>query len=440
MNADAQRPEPPPAYRWAVLLFISLAMFGNYYLYDTIAPVADLMKSQLGFTDEHIGLLYSAYSWGAILILLPGGVFIDRYGTRKGTMLFGSICAVAGFLTVASDDLYVMLAGRFMLSAAEPLIVAITAAIAKWFRGKELAFAMGINLTIARFGQIAADNSPTWMRAAYSNWRDPLIIGAFLGLTCLLGAVAYWILESRAEARYSLGEAGGTDKLVLADIFKFNRSFWFITALCVAFYSIIFPFRSFAIKFFIEAHAMTREAGGFQNSFLPLAAMVATPLIGLLTDKIGRRATLMLFGSLLLLPVFLMMGYLPSTPAVSLWVPFMGTFVMPAYVLIAVILLGIAFSLIPAIMWPSVAYIVPQNRLGSAYALMFLLQQGGIAGLVWLAGVSNDYAGAAADNPAGYLPMLWMFTAVGVLAVFFALLLWRTETGPRNHGLETLKA
>jgi len=438
--SPAARPEPPRWYRWTVLAFISLAMFGNYYLYDTIAPIADLLKDQLKFSDEDIGLLYSAYSWGAVLILLPGGVFIDRFGTRKATMLFGSICAVAGFVTVASDSFYVMLAGRFLLSAAELLIVAITAAIAKWFRGKELAFAMGINLTIARFGQIAADNSPTWARAAYSNWQTPLIIGAFLGLTCVVGAAIYWALEKRAEARYNLGEAGTTDKLVVSDLVKFNASFWYITALCIGFYCIIFPFRSFAIKFFMEAHEMTREAAGFQSSFLPIAAMIATPLIGLLTDKVGKRATLMLVGSLLLLPVFLMMGYLPSLPAVTVWIPLMGTFAIPVYVLVAVLLLGTAFSLIPAIMWPSVAYIVEQRRLGSAYALMFLLQQLGISGVVWLAGRANDTAGASAAHPAGYLPMLWMFTLLGVVALAFAFLLWRKETGPTAHGLETIRA
>ncbi|HXE74086.1 MAG TPA: MFS transporter [Candidatus Xenobia bacterium] len=415
------RPEPPVGYRWAVLLFISLAMFGNYYLYDTIAPVADLMKSQLGFTDERIGLLYSAYSWGAVLILLPGGVFIDRYGTRKATMLFGVLCAIAGFLTF-SDNWYVMLAGRTLLSAAEALIVAITAAIAKWFRGKELAFAMGINLTIARLGQIAADWSPTWMRGAYDNWKEPLVIGAFLGMTCVVGAVVYWILEVRAEQRYTLAQAGGTDKLVLADIFRFNRSFWIITALCVTFYAIIFPFRSFAIKYFIEAHAAERDFAGQLNSVLPFAAMIATPLFGLLVDKIGKRATLMAVGTLLLLPVFPLLAYTQLT----LYVP--------------VAMLGIAFSLIPAIMWPSVAYIVEQNRLGSAYALMFLLQQAIIAGVDWLVGRLNDNALASAANPAGYLPMLWVFTLLGAMALAFAFMLWRYETGPQGHGLETIKA
>ncbi|HSA93083.1 MAG TPA: MFS transporter [Terriglobales bacterium] len=417
------RPEPPKWYRWMVLLFISLAMFGNYYLYDTIAPIADLLKEQLHFTDEQIGLLYSSYSWGAILFLLVGGVIIDRFGTRVGTMLFGIICAIAGFVTMASSDIRVMLVGRFLLGlSAEPLIVAITAAIAKWFRGKELSFALGINLLIARFGQIAADWSPTWARAAYSDWQQPLVIGAFLGLTCVVGAAIYWILEKRAESQYHLEEAGSTDKLVFADLFRFNRSFWYITALCVAFYSVIFPFRSFAIKFFIEAHQAERDFAGQLNSVLPFAAMIATPLFGLLVDRIGKRGTLMALGTLILVPVFPILAY----TQISLYVP--------------VSMLGIAFSLIPAIMWPSVAYIVEQNRLGSAYALMFVLQQAGVAALDWSVGRANDYAGASASNPDGYLPMMWMFTTLGAVALGFAILLWRNETGPQAHGLETIRA
>lgn len=422
-SAATPRPEPPKWYRWLVLLFISLAMFGNYYLYDTIAPIADLLKSQLNFTDEQIGLLYSSYSWGAILFLLVGGILIDRFGTRVGTMLFGVICAISGFVTMASSDIQIMLAGRFLLGlSAEPLIVAITAAIAKWFKGKELAFAMGINLLIARFGQIAADWSPTWARAAYGNWRDPLVIGAFLGLTCVVGAAIYWILERRAEGRYRLGEAGATDKLVLADLFRFTRSFWYITILCIAFYSIIFPFRSFAIKFFIEAHDAPRDFAGQLNSLLPFAAMIATPLFGLLVDKVGKRATLMAVGTVILVPVFPLLAYTDLT----LYLP--------------VTMLGIAFSLIPAIMWPAVAYIVQQNRLGSAYALMFLLQQGGVAALAWAVGKANDVAGASAANPAGYHPMMWMFTVLGLIALGFAFLLWRNEVGPHGHGLESIKA
>ncbi len=424
-SADAaapvpNKPEAPGWYRWTVLMVMSLAMFGNYYLYDTIAPIADLLKDQLGYSDTQIGwIAHSGSAVGSIIFLLLGGVIVDRFGTRFATMLFGSICAVAGFVTVATDDYTVMLAGRVLLGVgAEPLIVALTAAVAKWFRGKELAFAMGVNLLIGRLASVLADWSPTWAEGAYDNWRDPLWIGALMGLTCVVGAVAYWILEVRAEARYTLGAAEQTDKLVLSDLFRFNRAFWIITALCVTFYAVIWPFRTFAIKYFMEVHGAERAAAGQLNGMLPLAAMIATPLIGLLVDKIGKRASLMALGALIMLPAFPMLAYMQ----VALPVP--------------VFMLGISFSLIPAIMWPAVAYLVEQNRLGSAYSLMFVLQQLGVMLLAWLAGAANDHWGASAANPAGYLPMMWMFTALGVVALGSAIWLWRVETGPNNHGLE----
>lgn len=414
-------PPPPRFYRWTVLIFISLAMFGNYYVYDSIAPIADILKTDLGFSDENIGSLYSVYSIAAIVVLLAGGYVIDRFGTKKSTFVFGVLCFIAGVVTAVSSELYVMLAGRLILGlGAEPLIVAITTALAKWFKGKELSFAFGINLTIARLGSVAADNSPTWASAYYTNWQDPLVLAAVISSACVVGASMYWILEGRAEKRYQLGEAGETEKLVFKDMFKFDKSYWYIVALCLTFYSAIFPFRSFAIKFFIEAHGTTREFGGFLNSILPLSAMIATPLFGLLVDKVGKRALLMVFGSLLLTPVYLMMAY----SDVSLFVP--------------IAMMGVAFSLIPAVMWPSVAYIVDQKRLGTAYALMTLIQQIGLAGMNWLIGKANDISGASAANPEGYNLGMWIFSVLGFFGLFFAIMLRRSETGPGAHGLETI--
>src|SRR5512136_3229878 len=184
-GATPERPRPPPFDRWAALVLLSLAMFGNYYVYDTIAPVADLLGSQLGFNDEQIGLLYSTYSWAAVLVLLVGGVVIDRFGTAWSMLVFGAICTVAGVMTAVSADFHVMAAGRFLLGVgAEPLIVAVTVAIAKWFKGKELSFVFGLNLTIARLGSVAADNSPTWASRFYTGWQPPLQVGAVIGATC----------------------------------------------------------------------------------------------------------------------------------------------------------------------------------------------------------------------------------------------------------------
>jgi MFS family permease len=411
--------DPPRAYRWLVLVFISLAMFGNYYIYDSIAPIADILKSDLGFTDENIGQMYSVYSFAAIFVLLFGGIFIDRYGTKISIVIFGVISTIAAIVTWTTPDLTVMLIGRVILGiGSEPLIVAITTALAKWFKGKELSFAFGINLTIARLGSVAADNSPSWGGAFYTNWQDPLFLAVIISLCCIIGGVIYWMLESNAEKKYTLGAAGETDKFVLKDLFGFNKSFWLIVLLCVTFYSAIFPFRSFAIKFFIEGHGLTRESAGFLNSILPMSAMIATPLFGLMADKLGKRALLMAVGSIILIPVYLMMVYTDISP----YVP--------------IVMMGISFSLIPAVMWPSVAYIVDEKKLGTAYSVMTLIQQIGLFLFNWMIGAANDAAGASATNPEGYIPGMWIFSILGFLGLLFSIMLHKHESGPKGHGLE----
>ncbi len=420
---DSGVPQPSPMYRWVVLIVISLAMFANYYVYDSIAPIADILKSDLGFTDANYGTLFSVYSAAAVIVLLLGGVFIDKYGTVKSTIFFGAICTFAGILMAVTSEFWVMVVSRFLLGlGSEPLIVAITTALAKWFKGRELGFAFGINLTIARLGSVAADWSPTWARFAFDGWQGPLVIAAVIGTLVVVSAVAYGGLEARANRRFGLARADETDKLVLSDLFRFTRSYWFVVALCVTFYSAIFPFRGFAIKFFIEAWELTREAAGQYNSVLPLAAMVATPLFGLLVDKVGKRALFMVFGSFLMMPVFLMMAYHVTPLAVP------------------VAMMGIAFSLIPAVMWPSVAYIVEEKRLGTAYAVMTLVQQLGVMGVPLVIGFLNDHYQASAENPAGHTPGMWAFSILGFLALFFAIMLRREETGPNAHGLETITA
>jgi MFS family permease len=416
--------EPAPFYRWMVLLFVSLAMFGNYYVYDSISLVADQLKAALHFTDLEIGQFYSYYSLAAIIVLVFGGILVDKWGTKKSAVIFASICTIAGFLTAVSSNLYIMLAGRFLLGiGSEPLIVAVTVAIAKWYRGKELSFAMGLNLFFARSGTVAVDNSPTIFPGLYSSgYSAPLYTAAFIGILSLLGILGYYLVESSGEKKFVLGGGEETDKLNVKSIFKFNKSFWYITLLCVTFYSAIFPFRTFAVKFFMESHHVTRETAGWMISNLPLSAMIATPLIGLLVDFIGRRALLMTIGSILLLPVYLLMAY----SGVTLYIP--------------VIMMGIAFSLIPAVMWPSVAYIVEAKRLGAAYALMTLIQQVGMMIFPLIIGAANDYSGASAANPGGYDLGMWIFSILGILGLIFAYLLRKSETGPHGHGLELSRA
>ncbi len=417
---EGVRPEPSRIYRWLVLIFVSLAMFGSYYAYDALSPLADVLKQQLGFTDLNIGFLQAIYSFPNIFTVLIGGVIIDRIGLRKALMIFAVLSFIGPAITAATAHLSVMAIGRLIFGmGAESLNVAVVTALARWFRGKELSFAFGLNLTASRLGTFAALNSPTWARSAYANWREPFLIAVGFSAFCVVGAAVYWVLEERAEKKYHLGDIS-TDKVVFADLWKFGVSYWLIVALCIVFYSAIFPFQTFAVKFFMEAHGTSREFGGFLSSMLTLFAMIATPLFGLWVDRIGKRALLMMFGSMLLIPVYLMMAY----TQVNLYIP--------------MAMMGVAFSLIPAVMWPSVAYIVDQSKLGTAYGLMTMIQNIGLFGLNLLVGWANNYSGADASNPAGYRLGMWIFSALGILGVIFAFLLRQRELGPHGHGLETI--
>ena len=419
----ASQPTAAPAaprafYRWLVLIAVSLGMFGDYYVFDALNPVGPLLESQRGFSQAQIGLLDSAYNVAALLVLLAGGVIIDRAGTKRALTLFGVVTFLGGVLIATGPGFGGMMAGRFLFGmGAEPLIVAITTALAKWFKGKELSFAMALNLTIARLGSVAADNSATWAASLFGSWQPPLLMAAAVGAVCLVSAAAYWLLEANAERRFALGRAGEVDKLVFGDLVRFGTAYWWVVGLCVAFYSTVFPFRRFANIFFQHAHGVSAETAGFLNGLLPLTAMFATPLFGLLADRIGRRAQLMAAGSLLLLPTFLLLAYTRLPIGLSM------------------AMMGVSFSLIPAVMWPSVAYLVDERRLGTAYALMTLCQQVGWGLASWSIGTLNDAYGASASQPGGYAPGMWLFTALAAFGLVFSYLLWRAERGPGGHDL-----
>lgn len=483
--AETARPEPSRLYRWTVLLFISVAMGGNYYIYDSINPLERIFIDKLGYSATAFGWLNASYSVAAVLTLLIGGIIIDRIGTKKAITFFAALCLTGAALTAARGQVGLMIAGRTVLGlGAESMIVAVTVALAKWFKGKELSFAFGINLTIARLASVAADNSPTWANRAFypqgpagdPSWRNPLLIAVGAGVLAVFCAAVYWMLETRAEGRYELGKGGTVDKLEFGQIFRiagltfkqavvhifrglveflrFNRSYWYVVILCFTFYSAIFPFRTFAIDFFtnkiladnggITAFEAIKQAG-FCNSLLPFAAMIATPLFGLMVDRIGKRALFMMLGSVLLMPVYLMMAYLSAAKTVTFVVPWFSAghfsllpFTLPLLLLITMTMMGISFSLIPAIMWPSVAYIVDQSRLGTAYALMTMLQQVGFFLLNLMIGRANDYSHAGPNNATGYALGMWVFSILGFIGLTFAILLRIRETGPQSHGLETI--
>ncbi|HMN23243.1 MAG TPA: MFS transporter [Ignavibacteriaceae bacterium] len=487
------KPQPSAFLRWSALLLISLAMMGNYYIYDSISPLADLLKTQLGFSDSNIGLLNAIYSFPNIIMVLIGGLIIDRIGTKTSVLIFTTLIAIGSIVTAITGNIWIMSSGRLIFGlGAESMIVAITTIVARWFKGKELSFAFGLNLTVARLGSFLALNSPSWGKSLYEYWQSPLWITVAGGVFALICVGLYFLLDIYATKNYDLPKEGEQDAVLLSDILRikesarwyifaaiavvviiltiampdnwsiylialivamlflflkaksFSTSFWYITALCVTFYSAMFPFQTFAIKYFQEAHGTTREVGGNLSSILTLAAMVFTPLFGLLADKIGKRSLLMMFGSLLIIPVYLMMAYQFGKPAVMgdsdfIYLSFKFFDInaaIPIYLILPMAMMGIAFSLVPAVMWPSVALIVDNSKLGTAYGLMTMIQNIGLFGFNLLIGFANDYSGASASNPGGYTPGMWIFSTLGFLGLIFAFLLRKSETGPNAHGLE----
>jgi MFS family permease len=423
-SASATTNPAPALWRWGVLVAVSVAMFGNYYAYDSIGPVADTLQRELGFSDTQIGTLNAIYSFPNIVMVLIGGIIIDRFGARLTTLVVATICTAGAVITAMSPLFPAMAFGRLIFGlGAETMIVAVTVIIGQWFVGKQLGFAFGLNLAIARAGSYSADLSTTWFKPLYDRgWQPPLLLAATFASLMIVGCAVYFVLDRIASRRFNL-QQGATDRFVWSDLWKFDRSYWYIVGLCVLFYSVIFPFRStFAIKYFQHAHGLSLQEAGAMNGYVFFAAIFATPLFGLVADRFANRSAFMALGCALLTAVFPLLAYTD----VNLWV--------------STVMIGIAFSLVPAVIWPAVPYVVSRDRLGTAYGLMTMLQNIGMLIFNLAAGWLNDLNGASAENPAGYTPMLWMFMLVAVGGFIFAALLRARETSAAGHGLETIKA
>ena len=188
----------------------------------------------------------------------------------------------------------------------------------------------------------------------------------------------------------------------------------------MTFYGCIFPFQTFGQKFLIEARGLSPQSASLLVGMEPLFSLIGMPIFGFVVDRFGHRSVFMLFGSALLVPVFLMLGYTDIPPVIPM------------------AMMGVAFGLVPAVMWPSLAYVCDRSRLGIANGMLDTVQQIGLVIINLGIGFTNDRWLASATNPAGYRASMWVFTGIAVLAVLCAVALWRVETGPRAHGLETI--
>lgn len=387
--------------RWVVLLLMGLVIFGAYYAYDAVSPIADFIIKGMNISRAQYGLLFSFYYLPNFIMVLVGGILLDKIGIRKAGTLFAALCAAGVFLTAASKAFSLMLVGRLIYGlGSESLIITQNKVLSKWFRGKELALAFGLNLTVARLGTFAALNTAARIQAWSGSWRLALWVSSIIMFVSFALFFVYSGLD-RAKEEYFIKEKseGEEEKFVFQDIFRFRPSFWFISLLCMTFYSAVFPFTAFSTVFLQTKFGFSAVKGGFFTSLVISGSMVFTPLFGLVADKVGRRATMMIVGSLILVPVHLSLGLTSFAPAV------------------AMVVLGISFSLVPAAMWPAIPIMVEEKRLGTAFGLMTLIQNVGLTLFNWLAGRLTDLAGG------DYTNTILMFASLGLIGFIFSLLL-----------------
>jgi MFS family permease len=415
------------SYRFIILIFVSLLTFGSYFAYDIIGAIAPSLVEQLGAGRETVGTLYTMYSIAAILSVLIGGILIDRLGTRLASMIFSVLVFIGAGVVAFANSIPLLFLGRFIFGAgSEPLIVAQMAMVSRWFKGKELALAFGVTLTVSRIGTLFSFNTGELIAHRFGGYHYSLVAALLFCAVSLASNMVYVLMDRRGERILKLKGQEIGDKIVFKDIREFKSNFWFVTFLCVTFYSAIFPFTALSTDFFVDKWGVSRIAeasGGFfrqaLNNFLHMtstaggissiiifASMVCAPFAGHLVDRIGKRASLMIIGSLILITSHLCMGL---------------TRIYPVYPMIT---LGVAFVLIPAAMWPSIPLIVRKETVGTAFGLMTMIQNIGLALFPFLNGKLRDFTHS-------YTASMVMFASLGLFGLVFALLL---KNADRRHG------
>jgi MFS family permease len=414
-------PGAPSARRWWVLILAALAVSSSYYESDAIGPIADLLHRHLGFSQSQLGTLNGIINVPSVVLALINGVLMDRYGPARIALVSAAIGVAGAALTAGAGSYEMMVAGRFMFGASEGTIfIALIAVLARWFSPSGIALATALYLSLARVGSYAVDTSPSWARPLYeSGWRPPLWLGAGLTAAGLLAVLLLYGLDRQHSPPRVRAVAAAETRMDLADLMKFDRSYWYILALHVLYAAVFFPFRTtYAIEYFQHAKGLTLQAAGVANSWVFFAAIFATPLFGLLADRFGHRAMILALGTLLLPVTFVVLGLTQQ----GLWV--------------STALMGLSFALVPAIIWPATTLIVEPRRLGTALGLITVVQALGIFASNRVAGWVSDRAHAGAENPGGYAAMLWFFGLLSLVALTSAVLLWHRERGPHGHGLE----
>ena len=426
-----------PAARWTALLIVSFTMMCGYFITDVMAPLEDLLTKSpaeggLGWTSDEYGFFSGAYGYINVFLLMLffGGIILDKCGVRFTGTMSSSLMFVGALLKwYALDNSFgdaqifgypvqvALAALGFAIfgMGAEITGITVTKIIAKWFTGHELALAMGLQVAMARIGTAAALACSLPIANKMGAASAPVLLGAALLCVGVVSFLVYCVMDKKLDASVAAAEEQEAEEGFhfsdLKVIFT-NKGFWLIAILCVLFYSGVFPFLKFATKLMIYKYGVEPELAGLIPAMLPFGTILLTPVFGSLYDRLGKGATLMISGSLMLTLVHVLF----ALPILNEW----------WFAIAIMVILGIAFSLVPSAMWPAVPKIIPMKQLGSAYAIIFYIQNIGLSMVPVLIGsVIQNYATIETAEGVTYdytIPMT-IFAVFGIVAVGVALLL-----------------
>lgn len=436
--------------RWTVLVLVASMMFFAYMFVDILSPLASLLNDTLGW-DQGVFGTYAAgeYLLNVFGFLIIAGIILDKMGVRFTGLLSASLMVIGAAIkfwgiswadantvewlnswwpSMPGSAKLAMFGFMIFGCGCEMAGTTVSKILAKWFKGKEMALAMGLEMAIARLGVFGA----MWLSPMISQHfavdgvnsvTAPLLFASALLVIGLLNFFVFTIMDKSFDSQLvAIGEAtlekDPEDEFHVSDLKQIltSKMFWIIALLCVLYYSAIFPFQRFATNFLEETLAISNaEAAGLFKWF-PILAMVLTPFLGAFIDYKGKGASMMLLGAVIMIACHSVFAFvLPLYPSKTL-------------ALVTILVLGVSFSLVPASMWPSVPKIIDEKVLGSAYCLIFWVQNIGLCLVPLLIGKLR-----VATN--GYLVPMIVFASFGVLAFLLSLAL-KVEDKRKNYGLE----
>ena len=437
-----------PLARWTVLVLVALMMFFAYMFVDVMSPLKSLVESKLGWDSGVFGkYAASEYILNVCGFLILAGIILDKLGVRfsgilsAGLMVFGAgmkFIAVSDWFQSTAfcgglDSWWVELPGSAKMASLGFMIFGcgcemegtnVSKILAKWFKGKEMALAMGLEMAIARLGVFGV----MWIAPLISEKFDNSILApvGFCGALLVIGLINFIIFgimdrkfdSQLVDAGLATAEKSPEDEFHISDLKAIftSKMFWIVSLLCVLYYSAIFPFQRYATNFLEETLAIDAASAAKLFSCFPILAMVMTPMLGIFLDRKGKGATMLMFGSIIMIVCHLSFAFiLPAFP--QKW-----------FALLLIVVLGISFSLVPAALWPSVPKIIDEKILGSAYCLIFWVQNIGLCLVPMLIGSLRASTGSY------FVPML-VFSSFGVLAFILSIYL-KAEDKKKGYGLE----